>query len=110
MSNKLKKAIGNTYNWLIPNKYPLDTPKRCEELLNEGYTLINNHGYFVFKFKGKQVKSNINRKRDYKFSHPFLWQVVDYSKHTDTTTGIANYNSIIFKIERSCRKLASKWL
>ena len=95
--------------WLIPQKHTLETIEECLKLLEEGYTLINNYGYTTYLFKGQQLKTNCNRRRPYRFSNPHLWQVVDYSKTDECSTGIADTKSLLFKIERILRKIARKY-
>ena len=108
---ELSKLFGENYEWLIPKKYPLESQEQAEELLQEGYTLINNHGYHVTLLNHSyQLRSNKKRQRDYKFSKYYLWQVLDTTKTTNDKTVICNYNSIGFRFDRLFRKLASKWL
>lgn len=47
-----------------------------QQKLYEGFTIQNNYGYDVYINKeGKQIKSNPNRTRNYKFSKPWYWTV-----------------------------------
>jgi len=87
----------NTYNWCIPCEYPLETTEQCVDLLERGYTLINNAGFTVYKVHGIQIRNNIKRTRDYKFSKPCLWQVLDTSKKE--VIAIRNPKSLWFLIE-----------
>ena len=64
--------------WRIPNKYPIKTTEDCKRYLYLGYRLINNKGYTVrLDDSGEQVRSNIKRRKAYKFSNPNFWQVID---------------------------------
>jgi len=93
--------------WLVPKQYPLDSKELATQLLNEGYILVNNEGFSVhLDANGKQIKSNPNRKRNYKFSHPHFWQILNENKDV---TSFCNYNSLTFKMSRLLQKLAVKW-
>ena len=47
-----------------------------QQKLYEGFTIKNNYGFTVYINKeGKQIKSNPNRTRNYKFSKPWYWKV-----------------------------------
>jgi len=95
--------------WLVPQtKYTLNSAKQCEDLLQLGYTLINNEGFTVtLGNDGKQMRSNPNRKRAYKFSHAYLWQILDVdSEHYR----VINYNKLSFKINNFVIKFCKKYL
>jgi len=83
------------FRWLLPKVAVLDTKEECQELLELGFTLINNERYVVRKRGGRQLKSNPKRSRDYHFSHPYLWQVWDCRKEE-----IVDINTLSFKIRK----------
>ena len=97
--------------WLIPKRHTLTTTDECNHLLNSGYTLINNMGYVVFlNHDNKQIKTNRFRTRNYKFSNPQLWQVLDTdSSNSYNETVIMDTTSFIFKLEYYMSLLASKF-
>jgi len=99
--------------WLVPQKHTLNTPKECKQLLKDGFVLINNEGYTVhLGLDGvSQLRSNLNRKRPYKFSNPQLWQVLN-QEATETAGYVIVYNTstLWFKIYRTISRIANKIL
>jgi hypothetical protein len=97
--------------WIIPKMYTLDTREQCIDLLNNGYTLINNTGYIVTldEDTGKQLMSNKNRKCSYDFSRPYFWQCIK-SGHLDTPyhKAIVNTKSWLFKLDYMAQWLGLK--
>lgn len=94
--------------WLIPQKYTLTSPEQCLRLLALGYTLINNHGYTVQLRNDKQYKTNSNRNKNYRFSNPQLWQVLDVEKSRITV--LQDVNSWSFRIQNLYVTFCRKWL
>jgi len=95
--------------WLVPQtQHTIKTTAKCNELLQLGFTLVNNEGYTVhLGTKGNQIISNDNRKRPYRFSKPYLWQVLDTNS---TRFKIIDYNKISFKLECLIVKFCNKFL
>jgi len=96
MKNELRNI-----RWLVPKESPLTTSEECINLLNKGYVLVNNEGYKVYKdyYTGLQIRSNPRRKRNYKFSNPNLWQVLDdVSTQKKGYSHIVNTKTLWFKI------------
>lgn len=92
----------------MKNVITLRTSAQCLQLLNEGFTLVNTHGYTVFLNKhNKQVLSNPRRTRTYRFTHPNFWSI--YRAPTEvTTSGLAcdvSNNVIVKGIEWICNQL-----
>lgn len=99
--------------WLIPYKRGLKTPREAKALLTDGYTLINNMGFKVHLQGLKQVKTNTNRKRDYKFTNPDLWQVLNTDSTSCYRTVLYDTESYMFKAQRLLNKFCNymtKWL
>ena len=74
-----------------------------QQKLYEGFTIQNNYGFTVYINKeGKQIKSNPNRTKNYKFSKPWYWKVqkqinkdsIGYTlqmRMSDTWNNVLNY-------------------
>lgn len=97
--------------WLIPKRHTLTSAEECNKLLKDGYTLINNMGLEVsLNEDGTQNKTNKNRKRNYKFSNPHLWQCLhpEITIHSRTIT--VDTKTVGFWLSNCILQLGRKWL
>lgn len=102
----------NNAKWLVPNKYPLESSEQAKELLEAGYTLINNQRYKVcLNDDGTQIMTNLKRmkkKNPYDFSHPYFWQILDDNYGVNNTTKMLDWNGRWFKLENWLLKMSNK--
>lgn len=73
----MKKNKQNTkYKQQISEESRKRDQAYLQQKLYEGFTIKNNYGFTVYVNKqGKQIKSNPNRTKNYKFSKPWYWTV-----------------------------------